>query len=415
MDLLVVFEKVALALGLGLLVGMQRESVRSQLAGIRTFALITVLGAVCALLGVDFGGWTIALGAVAVAALLVAGNLTQPAAKKADPGLTTEVAALLMYGVGAYLVVGHAAVAIALGGGTAVLLHWKAPLHHFVARFGKTDLKAIMQFVLIALVIWPVLPNQAFGPYAVLNPHKIWLMVVLIVGISLCGYVAQQWLGAQAGSVIGGALGGLISSTATTVSYARRAHEPAAPVRLLALVLMVATAIAGVRVILEVAVVAPTAFVHVAPPPAVLLGWMSLLALGMYFLAHTEKIKMHPHENPAELKSALIFGGLYAGVILAVAAAKDWLGDRGLYAVAVLSGLHDLDAITLSTAQLVEEEKLAATTGWRLIVVATMANLAVKTGIVAVLGDRRLLAWIALLFGAACAGGGVILLAWPGP
>jgi uncharacterized membrane protein (DUF4010 family) len=413
MDLAVVFEKVALALGLGLLVGMQRESVRSQLAGIRTFALITVLGAICSLLSLTFGGWIVALGALAVGALLVAGNLVQRKTRKADPGLTTEMAALVMYALGAYLVVGHAAVALALGGGTAVLLHWKQPLHQFIGRIGQDDFKAIMQFVLIAMVIWPVLPDETFGPYHVLNPHKIWFMVVLIVGISLSGYVVQKWLGAQAGSVIGGVLGGLISSTATTVSYARRASAAETSTNLLALILMIATTTAGARILIEIAVVAPGAFTLLALPLVLHLAWMAGLSAVAYFLAQSEKIELPAHQNPAELMSALIFGGLYALVILAVAAVKDWVGDRGLYVVAILSGLHDLDAITLSTAQLVNEEQLGADLGWRLILVATLSNLTVKTGIVAALGSRSLLYRIALLFGAALLGGLALLMLWP--
>jgi uncharacterized membrane protein (DUF4010 family) len=413
MNLLEVFEMVALALGLGLLVGLQRERVQSRLAGIRTFALVTVLGAVSALLGLEFGGWIVALGVLAVAALLVAGNLAQPPSKEADPGLTTEVAALLMYSVGAYLMVGHTAVAIALGGGTALLLHWKAPMHEFVTRIGETDLTAIMQFALIALVIWPVLPDQAFGPYRVLNPHQIWFMVVLIVGISLGGYVAYKWFGPQAGTVLGGILGGLISSTATTVSYARRAPDPSPSIRLVALVLMIASTVASVRVLLEIAVVAPGTFPHLAPPLAVLSCWMALLSAAMYVLARGEELELPPQGNPAELKTALIFGVLYALVMVGVAAAKDALGETGLYGVAVLSGLHDLDAITLSTAQLVDQHQIEPGTGWRLILAASLSNLVFKGGLVAVLSHRRLLGWMALLFGAALAGGLLVLFLWP--
>jgi hypothetical protein len=190
MDLSLVAEKLAIALGLGLLVGLQRERAQSPLAGIRTFALITVLGAVCTLLGLTFGGWIVALGMIAVAAMLVVGNLARGKAEEVEPGVTTEMAALLMYGVGAYVVVGHTAVAIAVGGAAALLLHWKAPLHEFVARIGETDVKAIMRFVLVELVIYPVLPDEAYGPYRVLNPQQIWLMVVLITSwlkrASLC-------------------------------------------------------------------------------------------------------------------------------------------------------------------------------------------------------------------------------------
>jgi uncharacterized membrane protein (DUF4010 family) len=413
MDLQTVFEKVALALGLGLLVGMQRERVQSRIAGIRTFALITVMGAVCALLGNDFGGWIVAIGGLAIALLMAIAYFLQPESADAEPGLTTEVAAILMFFVGAYLVVGYASVAFALGGGIALLLHWKQPMHTFVARIGEKDLRAIMQFVLIALVILPIVPNEAYGPYKVLNPYKIWFMVVLIVGISLSGYIVQKWLGSQSGAIIGAALGGLISSTATTVSYSRRAEQEGTSIRVVAAILMIATAIAGVRVLVEVAVVAPGSLPALGPPLGVFSGLLVGIAATMFWVARGKKLEASEHGNPAELKSALIFGGLYAGVIFAVAAAKDWLGDRGVYVVAVLSGLHDLDAITLSTAQLVDEEQMAANTGWRVILIASMSNLVVKAIIAGSLGNRRLFAWIGALFGIAMVGGILLLLLWP--
>lgn len=413
MDLTVVFEKVALALGLGLLVGLQRERVQSPLAGIRTFALITVLGAVCALLGQNFGGWVVAVGVAAVAALLVMGNVAKLNDEAIEPGLTTEFAALLMYGVGAYLVIGHTAVGIAVGGGVALLLQWKAPMHAFVARVGEADLRAIMQFVLIALVIWPVLPDQGYGPYEVLNPHEIWLMVVLIVGISLGGYVAYKLFGGQAGAILGGVLGGLISSTATTVSYARHSRQTPEETRLAALVILIASAVALLRVLVEIAVVASAALPVLGPPLAALLGWMALLAAGLYALVHGKIAHTPGQENPAELKPALVFGGLYAVVILGVAVARDYVGDTGLYAVAAISGLHDLDAITLSTARLVDLGQMEAGTGWRMILSAVLSNLIAKGLLAAVMGGHRLLSWLALPFSAALAGGIGLLLLWP--
>jgi uncharacterized membrane protein (DUF4010 family) len=436
-DLSLVAQKVAIALGLGLLVGLQRERVQSPLAGIRTFALITVLGAVCALLGLTFGGWIVGLGAIAVASMLVVGNLAQGKAEEVEPGVTTEMAALLMYGVGAYLVVGHAAVAIAVGGGVALLLHWKVPMHQFVARIGETDLKAIMRFVLVALVIYPVLPDQGYGPYGVLNPQQIWLMVVLIVGISLGAYVAYKLFGQRSGGVVAGLLGGLISSTATTVSYARCARHTWEGTAVAALAIVVAAAVAFARVLTEIAVVAPTTFWGIAPPLALMLAWTGMIAAAMYALTRPKKVEPTAEEsqvppttqgkgsvagevagppaqaNPAELRPALIFAGLYALVLLGAAAAKQYIGSSGLYAVAVVSGLHDLDAITLSTARFVEQGQLEPQLGWRLILTASLVNLVLKGAAVAILAKDRLLRWIAVPFTAALLGGAALLLLWP--
>ena len=413
MDLALIVEKVAIALGLGLLVGLQREHVQSPLAGIRTFALITVLGAVCALLGVTFGSWIVAAGAVALTILLAAGNLGQPKAKELDPGLTTEIAALLMYAVGAYLMVGSTALALVLGGVVAVLLQFKAPMHEFVARIGETDLKAIMQFVLIALVIFPVLPDESFGPYGVFNPHNIWLMVVLIVGISLGGYVSYKLFGQNAGAFLGGMLGGMISSTATTVSYARRAHAVPACVPLAALGVVVASTIAFLRVLAEIAIVAPTMFWQLAAPLLTMFIVMVALSLAMYVVSRGEHVQPPLPENPAELKSALLFGGAYTLVLLATALAQQYLGPTGLYGVAVFSGLHDLDAITLSTARLVDKHQVSPGVSWRLILTAALVNFGVKGGITAVLGNARLLARIAGPFLLAIVAGILLLLLWP--
>ena len=219
------FLQFAVALGLGLLVGLQRERMDSAIAGIRTFALITLFGAVAGQLGQVFGGWVVAVGLLAAAGLVTAGNLSRLPEGKAEPGQTTEFAAVLMYGIGAWVVVGSMTQAVVLGGVVAVLLQLREPLHQFAGRMGEPDIKAIMQLVLIALVILPLLPDRTFGPYGVLNPYQIWWMVVLIVGLSLLGYVGYKLLGARAGTVLAGILGGVISSTATTASYARRTKQ----------------------------------------------------------------------------------------------------------------------------------------------------------------------------------------------
>jgi uncharacterized membrane protein (DUF4010 family) len=406
---------VGTALALGLLVGLQREHTQHQQTGIRTFTLITVLGTILALAGQTLGGWVVAAGLVAVAALLVVGHLARMRADANGPGLTTEMAALLMYGVGVYLVLGHAAVAVAVGGGVAVLLSMKQPLHEFAHHLSEADVKAIMRFALISLVILPVLPNQAYGPYQVLNPHEIWLMVVLIVGISLGGYVALKWFGERAGTLLGGILGGLISSTATTVSFARRTRAAPEASGLAAVVVMIASAIAFVRVAALVGVVAPSAAGTVLPPLLAMFGVMAAI-FAVLFLVVGRRGGDHiaEHGNPAELGPALVFGALYALVIFVVAVAKDGFGGGVLYGVAVVSGLTDLDAITLSTARLIDQGKLDAGTGWRLILVAAMANLVFKGLVVALLGSRRLLTYTIILFGLALVGGAAILMLWPG-
>lgn len=413
MDLSTVFQQLSISLGLGLLVGLQRERRESTMAGIRTFPLVTVLGTLAALMTNTCGSWLVAAGFLALAALLAVGHVARLKAGEVAPGLTTEMAVLLMYGVGAYLVTGHRAAAVAVTGGVAVLLHLKPEMHALVKRLGNADFKAIMQFVLISLVILPVLPDQPYGPYHVLNLHRLWLLVVLIVAISLGGYIVYKFFGQKADTMVSGVLGGLISSTATTVSYARRSRETPGSFEMAALVILIASAIVFVRVLVILTAVSPGALAVTAPPLAAMLAAMTVLSIVMWFVERHEPADMPAHANPTELKSALLFTGLFAVVLLATAAGKDLFGQEGLYTVAVLSGLTDMDAVTLSTGQMIADGKLDPHIGWRLVLVAAMSNLVFKAGVVAVLGERKLLTRIVMLYIIAFAAGAVILRFWP--
>jgi uncharacterized membrane protein (DUF4010 family) len=395
------------------LVGLQRERVEAPLAGFRTFALVTVLGTASAHLAQTFGGWVVAAGVAGLTGLIAVGNALRLKAGTVDPGITTEVAVLLMYGIGALLVVGPPEVAIVLGGGVAVLLHLKPELHGFAGSIGDDDFRAMMRFALITLVVLPVLPDRAYGPYDSLNPRETWLMVVLIVGIGLGAYLGYKLFGERAGLLLAGVLGGTISSTATTVTYSRRAASEPATVAMATVVLLLASGVGVVRVLIEIAVVAPGLLRAAAAPLGILLAAFAVLSLAFWLSADREGAKPPAAENPAELKPALVFGALYAVIRLAATAAREQLGVAGLYAVGALSGLTDMDAITLSTAQLVAGGQLAPDIGWRVVTVAALSNLTFKAGIVAALGHRRLFLRIALLFGAVAALGVLLLVAWP--
>lgn len=409
-----VLVQLAVATGLGLLIGLQRERTERALGGIRTFPLIALFGAMCAHLGEVFGGWVVAAGLVALATCLFVGNIAIQRSGEADAGLTTEVGALLLYVLGAYLVVGETTTTVVVVGVVVLLLQLKQPMHAFARAIGEPDMRAIMQFVLVSLVILPVLPRRPFGPYGVWNPFQIWLMVTLIVAISLSGYLAYRWVGSRAGPLVAGLLGGLISSTAVTASYARRAagsprHAPAA-----AFAVMTATCVALARVLFEVAAVAPGAFARMAPPIGLLLAASILVAAVLLRTMGDGVDSMPEQRNPAELGSALVFGALYALVLLAVAVARERFGSSGLYAVAAISGLTDLDAITLSSAGLVAAREADPGSAWRAILIAAVANMAFKLGVAALLGHRTLVWRLALAFGVLAACAAAILRWWPG-
>jgi uncharacterized membrane protein (DUF4010 family) len=412
MDLITI-QKLGIAVGLGLIVGFQREWTAPHVAGLRTFALITVFGAVIGLLADEAGGWLMSAGLVVVAAMIIVGNLVKFAEVDKEPGLTTQAAAFVMYLVGLAIGLDHTTLGVMVGGGTAVLLHWKKPLHAVVERIGEADIRGIIQLVLIALVILPILPNESYGPYGVLNPFEIWMIVVLIVGISLLGFISYKFVGAKAGSLLGGVLGGLISSTATTVSYAHRARRNPEVANVATLVIMIASTMVFGRVIFEIAVVAPNILADIVPPLVVMMIWMALISIGLYFFSNSDSESVPMEEDPSELKAAIVFGVLYAAVLFAVAAVKEHFGNEALYAVAALSGLTDMDAITLSTAQMINKDRLDVDTGWRMILIGALSNLVFKAGAVAVLGHRNLLIRVSIAFGIALLGGILLLIFWP--
>ena len=448
------FQQLGIAVLLGLLVGLQREHAASGIAGMRTFPLITVLGSLSAMLSTRTGGsWMLAAAFLGVVAVTVVGHLIQPRengngekgispilTKPAEsvsgkstpppfpepdrhPGITTDVAMLLMFAVGAFLVVGEIPVAVAIGGSVAVLLQFKPELHRIAQRLGDEDLRAIMQFVLITCIILPVLPNQNYGPDSfvqlatpvkqldVLNPREIWLMVVLIVGLSLGGYIIYKYFGRNAGILLGGLLGGAVSSTATTVSYARGTRNDPLAARTASIVIMIASTVMCVRILLAVAVVSSWTFLQtILAPMGILMVLTMLPAMAMWYRVRREPSQMPKQENPTQLKSAVVFGLLYAAVLMALALAQYFWHGRGLYAVAFFSGLTEMDAITLSTARLAASDPDIIANGWRVIVVAAMANLVSKSAIAGLLGGWRLMARVAMLFALPAIGGVLLLL-----
>ncbi|BDS08743.1 hypothetical protein NT6N_37830 [Oceaniferula spumae] len=397
-----------LALGLGLLLGLQREAIKGHRAGIRTFPLITLLGAASAALG----GWQMAAALLATAGMLITSAMHPD--RKDGAGFTTEIACLLAFVIGAMLNAGHDGVAILLTGCCMLLLQAKKPLHNFSERLSAEDLKAIAKLTLLALVILPLLPNESYGPYSAINPFKIWMMVVLIVGLSLMAYFVSKFIGAEKGTIAAGVLGGLISSTATTVSFSRRAKsEKNMPAGLVATVLMIASTIVFARVLFEIAVVSLDQWFELAYPLLAMMGWMAVISVILFIRTRNEKRTKSEHKPPSDLPAAVIFGLLYAVVLLGVAAANDHLGLQGVYMVAAVSGLTDMDAITLSSAQLVADDKIAVGTAWRSILIGGMANLVFKAAIAIILGPRSLIKPLCIAFSASLLGGIGILLLWP--
>mgnify|MGYP003109037547 FL=1 len=408
---------LGIAFGLGMLVGLQRQRTDNKMAGVRTFTLISILGVVAGFLSRDYDNpYILPLMGLAVTGLLITANIIKlKKINEADVGQTTEVAALLMFAIGGYLVLGDQIIGVVVGGVMAVLLYVKERLHGFIENLKDKDLAAIMTFAGISLVILPILPDKTYGPLDVLNPKNIWLMVTLIVGISVIGYFIYKFVGKKVGVISNGVLGGLISSTATTVSYARKTKDAKNIGKMAAFVITAASAIALVRILIEVGVVIPEKLPQIMLPIIVELIIMILLCVGLFYLFNNDEKddEMPEPKNPAQFKSALIFGLLYGLILLAVAFTKEEFGNEALYIVAIISGLTDVDAITLSLSQTMKGGGLKTETGWRLILLASLSNLLFKGIMAAVLGTKELTKWVAISFGISIAAGLLLMWLWP--
>jgi uncharacterized membrane protein (DUF4010 family) len=375
------------SLAIGLLIGLERERRRSAKAGLRTFALVALLGTISGMLAEKTGsGWILAAGLLAVGAMIIAAYLNQPD-DAGDPGTTSVVALLVCYCLGAAVWYGYGTLAVMMAIATTVLLYFKAELHGLSHRLTPKDIISILQFAVLSFVILPILPDRSFGPYEAFNPHQAWLMVVLISGVSLAGYAALRLAGPQHGAPMMGLLGGLVSSTATTVVFSRHARAHAALVRAAMVVIMIASLMVLARLTVIAAVVAPAILEPLAKvfSGGLILG-LAVTAFGWRRLETQGELPMPEVRNPTEIRTALGFGALYAIVLLCAAWLSDVAGPRGMYAVALASGLTDVDAITLSSLRLFSLDKLTAGQAVTSIALAVLSNLVFKAGLVVTLG-----------------------------
>lgn len=415
MDTVMQFERLGVALALGLLIGLERgwkrrsEAEGARIAGFRTFGLVGLLGGILALLAGELGALVLALGFVAVAAVLVVAHLQSLRAhSEPDRGITSLVAALLTLTLGGLAGVGYTGAAAAGAVVTALLLNLKPMLHGWLERLSRDELLAVLKLGLISVVVLPVLPDRGYGPWNVLNPYAIWWLVVLIAGISFVGYFSMKMLGAGRGIPLTGLFGGLTSSTATTLSFARMGRRQPSLAPILASGIAVAAATMFPRILLEVAVVNPGLLGRLAP--AIVVTTL-LVLLGAALLwwrspgpAESGEVEL---KNPFEISPALQFAFLLALVLLLAEAARQWFGDTGVLVLAAVSGLTDVDAITLSMARMAKGQ-LAPDSAVGAILLAAAVNTAVKVVLAALLGGFGMALRLALVFVPALAGGGLV-------
>ncbi len=390
-ELAVPVEAFATALGIGLLIGMERERRPDASAGLRTFALVAMLGCLFALLGEKTGGpWLLAAGLLVISGSMVASNFSTRQEEQFR-GFTSEAAIIITYGLGAAVWFGYSTLAVMLAITTTVLLYFKAELRQFSERTTPKDINSILQFAVLSLVILPILPSEDFGPYNAINPRQIWYMVVLISGLALAGYLALRIVGARHGAALLGIFGGLASSTATTMMFSRHARDHANLIRMSAIVILIANVMVMIRIGIVAGIVAPTLIVPVVTVFACgIVPGIALTLYGWRTLASAGDLPMPEVKNPTELKTAISFGLLYAVVLLASAWLQDIAGSSGVFIVALVSGLTDADASVLSTLRMFNLAKLAGGDAVIAVTLALMANLVFKIGLVLSIGGANL-------------------------
>jgi uncharacterized membrane protein (DUF4010 family) len=301
-----------------------------------------------------------------------------------EPGTTTVIAAAVCYLLGVLAGVGETAIAGAIAIGVTVMLYFKPEIEGLSTALERREQVSVLQFLVVTFIVLPILPDRAYGPYEVLSPRSIWLMVVLISGIGLASYMALRLVGERHGALLAGALGGLVSSTATTVAYGRSSRDSAGAERLALLAVPVANLVPLVRVAVLCAVVAPGLLGGIAPVlAAALAAGGAVHALALRRDGGGGKVHAPETHNPAQIGTALQFGALYALVLLASAWLSDLAGSRGLYVAALVSGLADLDAISLTALNLFAGERAAARVAVITIALAYVANVVFKLGVLA--------------------------------
>jgi uncharacterized membrane protein (DUF4010 family) len=387
----------ATALLIGALVGIERERRKQQTedpatAGLRTFVLVALFGALAGWLTLTFHSpWILAAALLACATLVVSGYVLSTRAEPGSIGLTTELAALATFLLGALAALGQRELAVALGVAVAALLAYKQPLHGFVEKLGADDVYAALRLAIATFIVLPLLPDRTLDPWEALNPRSLWLLVLLIAGLSLVGYVLTRLLGAHRGMPITGLTGGLVSSTAVTLSFSRQSKEKTYQKATGAITagLLLAWAVSFVRVVVEVLVV------NRALLPALLPELLAMtLVAGAFAWLHWRRsgdgAEAKPVElrNPFSLTSAIQFAALFAVVLLLVKVVQGYAPESGLYVVAALAGTTDVDAITLSMAQYARSGSPAVAA--HAITIAVLSNTVVKTGMVVALGNPEL-------------------------
>jgi uncharacterized membrane protein (DUF4010 family) len=398
--------RFAVALLIGALIGLEREFVQQKMgeedfAGIRTFSLMSLLGAIGAYLVEDFGILPFLAAYIGII-LLVWASYMGEIVRKHEEGITTEVAAIIAPLLGAMVIWGEFEIASALGVITALVLAIKPAMRTLTSRMSTKDLRAILEFLLITAVVLPLLPNRNFGPFNVVNPYQIWLLVILVSGIGFFGYVLIKVLGAEQGVGVTGILGGLVSSTATTVSFSGRSKANPELSSILAQGILLTSSVMFPRIMIEVAIVYTPLLRVIAVPMVAML----CVSLGLVFFLRRRRNALDAEErkpvdvsNPLRLPTAITFALAFVVVLIVVQWANEAFGEAGVYVASAISGVTDVDAITLGVSELAANSQMESQVAGFAVVLAALVNTVAKAAMAWTLGSADLRRTIVRAFG----------------
>ena len=390
MENLLLLRNLLIALALGAFIGLEREYARYKkrghdYAGIRTFPLIALFGALAAFFSDLVSPWIFFISILLMGVLILLAYVFSNKGKLPHIGATSEVAGFLTFFIGALSYYGEILLAIILTIAITIILYARSLLHQLAEHIQPKEMASVIKFLVITFIILPLLPNRWYGPYDIINPYLIWLMVVLISGIGFVGYIALKWFGEKALSVTG-VLGGLASSTAVTMQFARRSKKEAALSRALATGVILANGVMFLRVLLVTAVVNLALFWSLFLPLA---GLILLTAIFGYVLL--QKMKKNNGkmqlQSPLTLKPAIQFALLFAGILALVKIASVFFAAKGIYVLSFLAGSVELDAIVLSLSQLAKNGILQET-AQKGVLLAVVGQLLVKSSLAYWLGGK---------------------------
>ncbi len=384
----------AMAVLLGALVGIEREKRKAEeddagvVAGLRTFTLLALFGAAAGWLTRSTGSpWILAAGIIIAGAIVATGYFVTARSHPESTGLTTEIAAVVVFMLGAMVMLGYPELAIGLGVVTAAVLAYKQPLHGFVGKLGWDDVYAGLRLLIATFIALPLLPDRPIDPWGALNPYDLWLLVILISGLSLIGYVLTRLLGPARGTALTGLTGGLVSSTAVALSFSKEGRDHPQNMAPLTCGILLAWFVMFVRVIVLVAAVNRALLPQLLIPFVAMAVIVGIIAMSLYYRGggiDGAAVKGDvSFQNPFSLTAAAKFAAFFAVVLVAVKIAEENFSPSSLYALAAISGLADVDAITLSMSEFAQsgEARIAMIA----IVIAALANTIVKCGIAVVL------------------------------